>query len=325
MQSKISVFITSFNQSNYLVEAIESVLQQTMRPFEIIIVDDCSTDDSKNVIEKYQKKYPDLIRPFYQKENIGIPQNKAFAMGHVRGDFVTYLDGDDRFLPKKLEKEIETLNNNSEAKIVYSNIYYIDKIGKRTGIWIENNIKPPTGYVFCEAFSRNFPKGSLFRNEIIDFQCIKKVGAYDKAFAIYEDWELRIRLTKHYKVAYHPEPLTEYRKHPGGISNRSPSEHLQVMKRIYEKNKSLLRDLTKQERNQARNRLYTAFAGIACQTAGIELEKGNKNKAFKYWLESLSYDPLKVDYKLLAKIMVPEFTYKQIKNIRSAIRGQKKI
>ena len=99
---KISVFITSFNQKDYLSQAIDSVLNQTLQPFEIIIADDCSTDGSQALIKKYTNRYPHLIRPFCHSKNMGIPKNKSFAMHQAQGDFVTYLDGDDRFLPKSL-------------------------------------------------------------------------------------------------------------------------------------------------------------------------------------------------------------------------------
>jgi glycosyltransferase involved in cell wall biosynthesis len=154
MSMKISVFITSYNQRDYLVEAIESVLNQTLQPFEIIIVDDCSTDGSQEVIEEYAQKYPDLIRSFYHEQNIGIPRNKSFALEQVQGDLVTYVDGDDRFLPRKLEMELQTLMNHPEARIVYSNVYHINPKGRRSHLWYSGDTSPPTGYVFREAFAR---------------------------------------------------------------------------------------------------------------------------------------------------------------------------
>ena len=149
---RISVFITSYNQKAYLIEAIDSVLNQTLKPFEIIIVDDCSNDGSQELIATYAKKFPDLIKPFFHENNLGIPRNKSFALAQVRGDLVTYLDGDDRFLPDKLEKEINCLKKNPDAKIIFSNVYITDSDGQRKGTWIENNNLPPTGYVFLQVF-----------------------------------------------------------------------------------------------------------------------------------------------------------------------------
>ena len=112
MSAKISVFITSYNQQRYLVEAVESVLNQTLKPFEIIIVDDSSKDGSQAIVEEYGREYPGLIRAFCHKQNLGVAKNKAFAQRQARGDWLSYLDGDDRFLPRKLEKEWEAIEKN---------------------------------------------------------------------------------------------------------------------------------------------------------------------------------------------------------------------
>jgi len=284
---KVSVFITSYNQRDYLVEAIESVLNQTLQPFEIIIVDDCSTDGSQEVIGKYAQTYPDLIRPFCHEQNIGIPRNKSFALEQVRGDLVTYVDGDDRFLPSKLEMELETLLNHPEAQIVYSNVYHINPEGRRSHLWYDGDSSPPTGYVFREAFARTFPRGSLFRNELVYYRCLKETGFYDPEFAMYHDWELRIRLTKRFKVAYRPMPLAEYRFHLGGISRSNASRHLDEMKRVYVKNRPLLGDLPETDRVMIKKSLSTKFAQLGLRAAREEIEKGNIKCALQYWLESL--------------------------------------
>ena len=94
---KISVYISSYNQKEYLQVAIESVLNQTFLPYEIIIVDDCSSDGSQELIKEYSKKYS-FIRYVFHKENKGIAQVRITALSKVTGDFVTYLDGDDLYL-----------------------------------------------------------------------------------------------------------------------------------------------------------------------------------------------------------------------------------
>ena len=174
--AKISVFIPSYNQKEYLAEAIESVLNQTLRPFEIIIVDDCSTDGSQKIIETYARAHPDLIRAFYQEKNLGIPRNKNFALEQVRGDIVTHLDGDDRFLPRNLEMRLATFMKDPEVKIVYSNMYYIDAKGQRIRFWVDNNIALPFGYIFPEVFGLTFPSNTGFRNEFVDYESLKEVG-----------------------------------------------------------------------------------------------------------------------------------------------------
>lgn len=321
MNPKVSVFITSYNQKDYLIEAVESVLNQTLKPFEIIIADDCSTDGSQEIIWEYARKYPDLIRPFCHSQNLGIPKNKRFALEQVQGDLVTYLDGDDRYLPRKLELELETLRNHPEAQIVYSNIYFIDPDGKRTGQWIDNNSLPPNGHVFTEVFGRAFPKNTLFRNEIIDYQCVKGTGFYDEEFAMYHDWELRIRLTKTLKVTYCPETLAEYRLHPSGISKSVSVRHLDEMKRVYVKNRSLLNDLPETERRTVEEKLSSIFGQLTRKASREELAKGNKQHALNYWLESWRYNHKRFDFTLPVQLILPKWLFSQLKVVYLSLRG----
>src|SRR5207302_1638938 len=100
IQPKVSVIITSYNQQEYLREAIESAIDQTVAAFEIIVADDHSTKDgSIETIREYAARYPRLVRGLFQEENVGIPKNRNSALRMVKGDHVAILDGDDRLLP----------------------------------------------------------------------------------------------------------------------------------------------------------------------------------------------------------------------------------
>ena len=247
-QSNISVYITSYNQKNYLVEAIESVLGQTLKPHQIIVVDDFSDDGSQELISKYAKKYPKLVFPIYHTRNYGVVKTRTDALNAVTGDYVTYLDGDDRYLSKKLEYEFEILERNQDAQIVFSNNYYINADGKRIGIWADEET-PKQGYVFKETFARRFPKKNLFRMEIVNYQALKSVGFHDSNVTIYEDYDLRIRLTKHFKTVYCDKPLSEIRIHRKGLSNTDPIQHVSSLEYIYHKNRSLIANLDESDRD----------------------------------------------------------------------------
>jgi FkbM family methyltransferase len=266
---KIAVYITSYNQKEYLVEAIESVLSQTLRPHQIIIVDDCSTDGSKDIIANYAKRYPGLITPIYHEKNLGVVRSRIHALNSVRGNYVTYLDGDDRFLPIKLEKEAALLSANPEVKIVFSNYYYISSEGQRTGLWAENET-PPEGDVFRQVFAREFPRRNLFRNELVNYEACKAIGFHDPGLTIYEDYEMRIRMTKHLKTAYCNEPLIEYRLHNNGLSRLGMAQHLASLDYIYHKNKILLDDLTATERHEIKHK-FTEWLGNISNRADREI------------------------------------------------------
>lgn len=255
MIPKISVFITSYNQKNFLSEAIESVINQTLRPFEVIVADDCSSDGSRELIMDYASRYPGLVRAYLHDKNLGIAKNKAFAQKQVRGDWLTYLDGDDRFLPRKLEYEFRCLEKAPDARIAYSDFYVIDAVGNRLQRWSEG-AAPPSGYIFPQVYGRSFHRRSLFRCELIARECLDAVGFYDEDRLTHEDWDFKIRLTRHFRTVYCPEPLTEYRTHGGGISQRMPAASLlrQILD-VYRKNLGLLDGLPTSEQDMIRTNL----------------------------------------------------------------------
>ncbi len=249
---KISVYITSYNQKKFLTEAIESVLNQSLLPSQIIIVDDCSTDGSQKLISDYTYKYPNLITPIYHSKNTGISQVRIDALNAVTEDYVTYVDGDDRFMPKKLEKEAKALELNPDVAIAYSNNYYMTEHGKHFAMWIED-VKPPDGDVFLQTFSREFPKKSLFRMELVKFGLWKSIGFHDQSLKLYEDYDMRIRLTKELKTIYVNEPLSEIRHHNKGLSKQKLSKHFTAISKIYKKNIHLVSDFDNKDINWLKN------------------------------------------------------------------------
>lgn len=314
MIQRISVYITSYNQKNYLLEAIESVLNQTLSPYEVIIVDDCSTDGSQEVIASYASRYPDLITPIYHTHNQGVAQSRIEALQAVTGDYVTYVDGDDRFLPAKLEKEAKLLQENPEVKIAFSNYYYMNADGVRTGVWADKE-KPPQGDVFRQTFARDFPKRNLFRNELVDYQAWRRIGFHDPNLCIYEDYEVRIRMTKVLRVAYHDEPLAEYRIHNVGLSSAKAAQHLAAFEYIYRKNMPLLDDVGYAERRDIQRKLSEKMAEIAKRAAREEIEKGNRRASLKYWLKSIRYAPNNFASKLAAQILLPRWAYQRLRAV----------
>jgi len=287
---KISVYITSYNQKDYLQEAIESVLVQTLRPHQIIIIDDCSNDGSQQLIADFQSQYPDLITPIYHDKNTGIAQVRNDALLAVTGDYVTHVDGDDRILPTKLEKEANLLLSNPYAELAFSNYFYITEDGACMGIWADSEI-PPEGNVFCQIFARDFPRRNLFRNELVNYQAWETIGFYDPKLNIFEDYDMRIRLTKKIRVVYHNEPLSEYRLHDGGLSAMERIRHFEALDYIYRKNKSLIVELDKTEREYINNKVRGWIAPIAGHAAVESFKKNQFLQAAKLFLAACKYDP----------------------------------
>lgn len=259
---QISVIILNYNFGKYIGECIDSILAQTLPPYEIIICDDCSQDNSWDVITGYQDQYQNLIKAFRHEQNLGISHNAQFSFNQTSGELVSRLSGDDLWLPQKLELEWQALQRITEARIAYSNIYTISPEGNLTGIYYDGSGKPPPeGDVFLKVYSRRFFQNTknIFRNPLIYRKSWEETGDCDLNLRSYMDWDLRIRLTSRYQVAYSGEALVIYRQHPGGISRSNPVMNYHAMVAVYEKHLYVLSQMSLLDQIQVRCNIESIF------------------------------------------------------------------
>ncbi|MBU0595570.1 glycosyltransferase [Candidatus Bipolaricaulota bacterium] len=315
----ISVYITSYNQGDLLKEAIDSVLAQTLPARQIIVVDDCSSDGSQDVIADYARRHPGLFTTILHEENKGIGRTRIDAIEAVCCDYASHLDGDDKYLPRKLEMEASALKETPSARVAFSNYYYTNARGERTGVWADA-VKPPEGDVFARVFARDFPKHGLFRNELVHYESWKRIGFYDPNLNLYEDYEMLIRMTKQLRVVFHDEPLSEYRRHDIGLSRADASKHLAAFDYIRKKNEHLLDDLPQTDQRFVRRRLAAITATTARNAAHQALETGagrfgGRQEAIGLYLRSARDRPLDLlDAALAARILLPACVYRGLKS-----------
>lgn len=284
----ISVFIPSYNQKSYLNESVGSVLGQTLRPAQIIIIDDASTDGSQELISAYKARYPDLVTAIYHEQNTGVAQVRIDALRAVTGDYVTYVDGDDRYLPTKLESEALVLRSNPGADIAFSNNYYLNSDGARIGIWAEH-ATPPQGQIFLQTFARDFPTRNLFRMELVNYRAWRAVGFYDTRLRLYEDFDMRIRLTRELRAVYCNQPLSEIRLTNKGLSTSNLRVHLECLDYIYRKNHHLLDDFDDAEETYARQGFTNWMREIAEQWITEAAGQKQLLEALRRWLIACRY------------------------------------
>jgi glycosyltransferase involved in cell wall biosynthesis len=210
---QVSLIITSYNQQEYLREAIESAINQTVAAFEIIVADDHSTKDSSvEIIREYTAKYPGLVRGLFQERNVGIPKNRNSALRMVKGDYVAILDGDDRLLPRFIERHGAALAANRQAHVSYSNRYHVNQVGERRP---HDHSPQPSGDVL--AYIARGRKGIL-RSMVAKYDLVKAAGFLDESHYHYDGFILTLRLAKLTPFVYLPDPLIEKRDHAGGTS-----------------------------------------------------------------------------------------------------------
>jgi len=264
---KISVDMGCYNFAKYIAEAIESVLAQTLQPYEIIISDDCSDDNSWEIIQKYQKQYPDFIRAFQTSKNIGMKQCGILRKDQVKGELLSSIDGDDRWLPQKLEFEWEALKKYPEAKLAYSNVFIINELGEKIGVWYDGNGEcPPSGDVFIKTFAKRFFKTNrnVFRNQLMYYDVLKEIGYKDlDDNLIHTDWDKKIRLTAKYKVAYSGHALVEYRNHDKGIHRTKANDLFKSANYVVRKNMHLLKTRPKNEIVYVKRNIRTLLDKLA--------------------------------------------------------------
>jgi len=206
----ISVIMSSYNHEKYLAETIESVLCQSYRDFELIIVDDCSRDGSQRIIVSYQEQ--DVrIRSIFHEKNKGISKTLNDGISIAKGDFIAFIDSDDIWVNKKLEKQLEILKR--ENAIVWSEGEVIDGHGQCTGKTFTQmhraSKKKKNGNIFEELLYDNFIFGSsmIFKSEYLP-----ETG-FDENLHYLNDYRFAVDLAKQHNYYFIEEPLAKYRVH----------------------------------------------------------------------------------------------------------------
>lgn len=305
----IAVVIPTYNHSEYISTALESVLAQSRPPDEIVVTDDGSEDATVSIVEEYAQNYSDIIKTRFSEKNNGIPHNLNEGLRAVSADAVTFLAGDDRFRSKKLEEESLKLRSKDEIGVVYSNFVYVSPDGVELELWTDSS--PPQGDVLKECLVRQWPKTTLFRNPLVSTNILNQVGLFDESFPIYEDWDMKIRLSAITKIAYCDNILTEYRQHPGGISSQSDAAlHARMFEKILQKHSDKIQQLDCEDRHFVERKLGSQ---LHQHQAFANLERGDKRAAATEYIAAMQADPQQLlAYKNHLKILLPENLFQQL-------------
>ncbi|WP_421751992.1 glycosyltransferase [Croceimicrobium sp.] len=206
MSPLVSVYITNYNYERFIRESIESVLAQSLQDFELIIIDDGSTDASRDIIEEYRER-PEVTIIYQQNKGLNITNNVAMRV--AKGKYLMRLDADDYLVPEALEKMVAPLEADPELGLVFPDYYYVDAEGHITG----------------EERRHNFEKEvSLYDQPahgactIIRLSFLKKIGGYNESFTCQDGYDLWLKFIIHYSVKNVNEPLFYYRRHGSNLT-----------------------------------------------------------------------------------------------------------
>lgn len=221
---ELSVFITTYNSELYIREAVSSILNQTYTDFELIIIDNCSTDNTVPIIKSFEDKRIQIV---LHSENIGIAGSRNEALEMASGTFISFLDSDDIAHPQKFEKQITFLKANPDFGLVGSLVILINEKGIKTGRWKINNKADiiPSIMLFYNYFVTS---AVMFRKELTaDIR-------YPEELIIGEDYVFWFYLLQKAKGTNLPEYLTSYRQHPESIIQRTAAKKEAYEKKVYE-------------------------------------------------------------------------------------------
>lgn len=206
----VSVIIAAYNAEKYIVEAIDSVLGQTWPNVECLVIDDGSTDRTADIVKSYGSR----LRYIYQK-NAERSAARNCGLAEASGDYVSFLDADDKIAPEKIAEQVAFLDAHQEYGLVYSRVLYFRGETRRDhfSIW-----RPaPSGSVIPELVFRNFINLS---SPLIRKTDALAVGGFDTAYSLNEDWDFWLRLAvRGVQFGYLDKIHTYYRVHEGSSSS----------------------------------------------------------------------------------------------------------
>lgn len=198
MSPLISVVIPTYNRAAVLLRAVDSVLKQSFKNFELIVVDDGSTDETKELLATFIDSENFL---YFKHQNRGVSCARNFGVERARGELICFLDSDDEWLPHKLEEQIQFLESHPEHQIVYGEELWV-RNGKRVN---QKNIhKKSGGHIFKECVQQCLiAPSSVMLSKKLFFE----MKGFDESFLVCEDYDLWLKISSLYEIGFIEKPL----------------------------------------------------------------------------------------------------------------------
>jgi glycosyltransferase involved in cell wall biosynthesis len=307
----VSVVIPTYNSDKFIAQAVQSVLEQTYRSFELIVVDDGSTDETKDVLCQFNNS----IRYHYQK-NSGPSSTRNAGIKMAEGEYISFLDADDIWSPNKIEAQLDFLERHRDIGLVFSDIEEFDKekiIHERSRLVVqvyghEGALQVPLQDPFRNLLTKNFICTSTV---MVRSECFKKAGLFEESLRIGEDRDMWLRIAAYYKIARLPLVLCKKRVHDFNISGDMELYTSSLIK-VLEKHLHLFPDLVPSSLIKKKlSQLY-----LSCGF-GLLL-KNRKRESRKMALRSLSYTPT---IRVFVLILLTFLGHSIIQFLRHSKRG----
>jgi glycosyltransferase involved in cell wall biosynthesis len=270
----VSIIIPTYNRERLIARSVKSVLSQTYQDFEIIIVDDASTDNTEEVVSSFND---DRIRYIRHEENKGEAAARNTGIKAARYDYIAYQDSDDEWSPEKLARQIELLEDTSpEVGVIYTGFWRTENHG-RTYIpfsWVRQK----NGDIHKELLKGNFIGSPVV---LIKKECFSKVGLFDERLHNLVDWDMWLRISKRYHFRCIDAPLAIAHYNSDNVSE-NPDSFIDALELVLEKNRD---EFEKEEKLLAR---YWINAG------SLLVAKGRVKQGRRYIVRALRLYPFSI-------------------------------
>ena len=285
----VSVVIAAYNRASLLPETLDAVLAQRFRDFEVIVVDDGSTDDTQRLL----RSYGDQIRSFYQK-NSGPATARNLGIHHARGQWISIQDSDDIPTPDHLESLFAFAEKNPDCGIVFANGAYLGgpEHNRETIIPKEKSRRlAQRGVRLLDLFEKSIVR---LQAALLSKTCLETIGGHDESLRICMDLDLAFRIFMRYPVAYLDKVVFLYRKHEGNIGRNQDLRLLENI-RVIEK---LVREFPQAGEELGTRRIAQRTAYRYYRLAKGRWKAGDRDGAREAIRKAASLCPFSFKYKL---------------------------
>ncbi len=279
----ISVLIPTYNCGQFINHAIESAMNQTLSPREILVIDDGSTDNTPEVVKPYTR---DKRLRYVRKKNAGQAHTRKYGVELSKCSYIGFLDADDLWEPQKVEKQMEVLQS-PENHICFSEVVGFDDYGNTIQF---DHVRGQTlrrGKVLEYLFVNNFvPHSSL----VVEKEYLKRVGSFDENLRMGDDWDIVLRLSTCCSFDFVPEKLVRYRIRRGQLSK-------DFYMRITYQDK-IIKKFIKEYPHLITPQLIRQGNAYRARTRGYHYASVYAPKAFEYYAKAIRNEPLNpLNYK----------------------------
>lgn len=285
----ISIITPTYNREDYIAQAIESVLVQSYPHFEMIIVDDGSTDDTKNLLRRFQGD--SRIRYSYQKnQGQSVARNKGLSV--AQGDYICFLDSDNYWFSNKLEKSLKAFSENPKIDIVYGDIVTVDEQGNEL---TRDNMRRYSGEITRYLLRDNCVS---MNTAMVRQRCFGELGGLDTSCKVADDYEMWLRFSAKYTYLYLHEYLAYYRVMRNQISSNKDKRFLY--------NEKILRNFQQRFPQAVSPEVFQeGWCYFFTRKGRYHAQVGQFGLATKNYLKALQCQPLsKVPWRAIAKLML---------------------